>query len=116
MILAPIVVAGLLAATLQALSLAWPATSIAPPALLRVTVVLACAWAATLAFTDRRVPAAAGAFGGTVVVWAAILVRNDSAEVGTVGAVFEGAHFGTAIALPRIAAFLLLRRLARLHR
>ena len=109
-----VVLAALLATAVQALSLTRLATnlSIAPLTLflVRVALVSLGTWAATsLPLAIRAVPAAAGALIGTVALWAAVLVHNDSQEVGTAGAVLEGALIGAAIAVPGAALFLFLR-------
>ena len=68
------------------------------------------AWAASRFRPIHVLPAAAGALIGTVLIWVVVVIRRDAQEVGTVGAVLEGALIGGAIAVPGVALFLLVRR------
>lgn len=106
----------LLAFVLQAVwLLVWPlpdgpfqaAATIAGPSALFFLAVLAGWW-------WRKGGAAQpllGAAIGTLALWTIVLVRNDAHEVGTFGAILEGAITGGLYALLGGAAFLALARL-----
>lgn len=54
-----------------------------------------------------------GAALGTITLWALVLVRNDAHEVGTFGAIIEGAITGGLYTLLGGAAFLALARVSQ---
>ncbi len=106
--------AALLAASVQALTFLVPVPDSANAQLsvfvLRVVAVSLSAWAASRFRPIHVLPAAVGALIGTVLIWVVVVIRRDAQEVGTVGAVLEGALIGGAIAVAGVALFLLVRR------